>query len=295
MVDLVESLDKITTYKEYSKGYLCKCPFAPKTHAKGYDRSPSLVVWPDINFFKCYSCGQTGNIRELFLDLARLIPNPTHDELAIKWADSLWHINYKFREKRQSEKIYLDDAILEHFPPLEDFSYLFARGVGEAAIKEYDIRYDPRMDRVVFPVRDAKGLLGFVGRDIKRKGHFKYAFESTLVLGGEDKLKHERIILVEGLIDLLKAWPWANSLGIDIACCWTATVSHQHIKTLAQLDKYVYLMLDQDDAGNKGSAKFGKEYPGLATRLVWDFRNENGEIADVGDMNESQFRSFFNV
>ena len=54
-------------------------------------------------------------------------------------------------------------------------------------------------------------------------------------------------------------------------------------------------MLDQDSAGHKGAKKFAKEYPGLFTRLEWDFKNEKGEIADVGDMTESQFRSFFNV
>jgi DNA primase len=296
MVDLEESLSQITTYKEYSKGYLCKCPFAPKTHPKGYDRSPSLVVWPEINFHQCYSCGKKGRIEELFLELSRLIPNTLHDELAAKWADSLWHVHHKIKDRPKREKLYLDEDILEHFPVLEDYSYIFSRGVNSEAAKWYNLRYDPRADRVVFPVRDLTGgLLGFVGRDTQRKGHFKYFFESTFVLGGEDKLQNERIVIVEGFFDVLKAWPWAQSLGLDIACCWTATLSHEHIKTLAKLDKYVFLMLDQDSAGHKGAKKFAKEYPGLFTRLEWDFKNEKGEIADVGDMTESQFRSFFNV
>ncbi len=294
MVDLLDSLNKITTVKEYAKGYLCKCPFAPKTHSKGYDRSPSLVVWPEIGRFACYSCGRKGIIPQLFTDLAELIPNPVHDELAVKWQDSLWHVTYKLREKPKTEKVYLSEEILEHFPPLEDFSYIQSRKIDKVAAIEYDLRMDHRSNRVVFPVRDTTGgLLGFVGRHTERKEHFKYFFESSLVLGGEDKLKHERIIIVEGIFDLLKAKPWAESLGIDIACCWTASLSTHHVKTLAKLDKYVYLMLDQDSAGNNGANKFARDYPGLATRLVWDFTNDKGEVSDVGDMTEEQFRSFY--
>lgn len=31
MVDLETSLEKITTFKTFEKGYLCRCPFAKKT------------------------------------------------------------------------------------------------------------------------------------------------------------------------------------------------------------------------------------------------------------------------
>ena len=298
MVDLEECLGKITTYKTYSKGYLCRCPFASKTHAKGYDRSPSLAVWPEINFFGCYSCGVRGEIRDLFVKLAELIPTDLHKELSLKWQDSLWHIRHRLIERPESERVYLSEEILEHFPKVygEGKDYLIhQRKVDESAIEEYDIRWDDRSRRVVFPVRDKTGLLGLVGRDIDRKGHFKYFLESNSVLCGEDKLKNERIAVVEGFLDILKVWPMANQLGIDLVCCGTASLSHKHVEILAERDAFVYLMLDQDDAGNKGATKFAKVYPGLSTRLVWDFKNEKGEIADVGDMTSEQFRSFFNV
>ena len=298
MVELEDSLNKITTYKTYSKGYLCNCVFAKKTHAKGYDRSPSLVVWPEINFFQCYGCNMKGSIPELFTKLAELIPTDEHKDLALKWQDSLWHIRHKFREKVKTEQVYLDEEILDHFPEVsgEGKDYLILnRKVDEAAIVEYNIRWDDRSRRVIFPVRDKHGLLGFVGRSIDKKEHFKYFVETTNVLGGEDKFKHERIVIVEGFLDLLKCWPAANELGLDVGCCWTATMSQTHIEKLAALDSFVYVMLDQDSAGDKGAEKFAKVYPGLSTRLVWDFQNDKGEIADVGDMTSEQFRSFFNV
>jgi len=296
VVDLESSLQQITTYKQFASGYLCRCPFAPKTHPKGTDRSPSLVIWEEINRFHCYSCNQKGTINDLFTNLARIIPSPLHEKLAADWGESLWHIRSKFIERNQHETIYLDEEILEHFPPVTGpgKDYLIVdRGIDEQAIIEYDIRYDPRSNRVVFPVRDRKGLLGFVGRNIKMKEHFKYFIESTKVLGGEDKFKYERIVIVEGFLDLLKCWPWANDMGLDVGVCWTATLSDTQIRKLANLDKYVYLMLDQDGAGNKGTDKFSKVYPGLSTRLTWDFLNVKGEIADVGDMTEQQFRSFY--
>lgn len=296
MVDLETSLSKITTYKEFSGGFLCRCPFAPKTHPKKCDRSPSLVIYTDSNFFQCYSCGQKGRINELFTQLAVLIPSKIHEDLAFLWGESLWHIRSKLMERPLKEKVYLDEQILEHFPEINQAgtSYLLGRGVDKAAIREYDIRYDPRSNRVVFPVRDYTGkLLGMVGRNIEKKEHFKYFVSTTQVLGGENKLRFDRIAIVEGFIDLLKAWPWATDLGIDIACCWTAQLSHDHVKRLAMLDKYVYLMLDQDGAGNKGAREFAKVYPGLSTRLVWDHKNEKGEVADVGDMTEEQFTSFW--
>jgi len=297
MVDLEASLEKITTFKTFEKGYLCRCPFAPKTHTRSYDKSPSLVIWGEIDFYQCYSCGQRGHIKELFLDLAKLIPSNLHEELAVQWQDSLWHVRSRIKEREDYPLVKLDEGMLQFFPPVygEGKQYLLEkRGIDNSAIEHYDIRFDERSNRVVFPLRTMnKDLVGFVGRDIARKGHYKYMAETSKLLGGEDKLKYERIVVVEGFMDVLKCWPWANELGLDVVCCWTATLSRHQIKTLAKLDKFVYLMLDQDAAGNKGAAKFGKEYPGLCTRLEWDFLNSKGEVADVGDMNETQFKGCF--
>ena len=296
MVDLETSLSQITTFKTFASGYLCRCPFAPKTHPKRTDRSPSLVIWEENCYFKCYSCGKHGTINDLFTELARIIPSPLHEKLASDWGESLWHIRSKLRDRPVPETIYLDEDILEHFPPVygPGKDYLIRdRAIDERAILEYDIRYDERSKRVVFPVRDKTGLLGFVGRNIERKEHFKYFVESTKVLGGEDKFKHDRVAIVEGFMDLLKCWPWASDMGLDVGCCWTATLSETQVRKLANLDSYVYLMLDQDAAGSKGAEKFAKVYPGLSTRLAWGFTNDKGEVSDVGDMTEEQFRSFY--
>lgn len=294
-MDLEEDLRSITDVKGYSNGFLCRCPFAKVTHPRGFDRSPSLVVFPEYGFWRCYSCGMCGSVQELFTKLADTIPSDKHLRLADKWRDSMWEVRWKLREKpSNTELVELDEQILSAFPTLEDYSYLHGRGISNESIKFFDIRWDSRSKMVVFPVRNfRKRLVGFVGRSVVEKSHRKYFFESSLVLGGEDKLKYERIVVVEGFMDVLKCWPWANELGLDVVCCWTATLSRHQIKTLAKLDKFVYLMLDQDAAGNNGAAKFGKEYPGLCTRLQWDFLNSKGEVADVGDMNETQFKGFF--
>ena len=295
---LEESLTELgSTYVEYAKGYLCNCVLSPITHARGGDRNRSLAIWPEINRYQCYSCGQKGEIQELFHKLYELMPSDKTEKIAAKWDNSLWHVKNRLKQRNTKSKFYLDEEILENFLPIsgKPLDYLLDRKLDPEVIAWYDIRMNPAQDQAVFPIRDSKGLLGAIGRHIEKKQHYKYFHESTLVLGGEDRLKHSRIIVVEGWIDVLKITKWAADYDCDVVCCWTSRLSDHHIKALASWDKYVFLMLDQDKAGHTGANDFQNKYPGLSTRLNWDFKNQKNEIADCGDMTENQFRRLFDV
>jgi len=57
----------------------------------------------------------------------------------------------------KSKKHYLDESILNTF---EDFHpYMLQRKLTKEVIKEFEIKYDPKTECLVFPVRDEKGKL----------------------------------------------------------------------------------------------------------------------------------------
>lgn len=63
--DIVEIIGESVQLKKSGRSYVGLCPF----HA---DRKPSMNVSPDLQIFKCFSCGKGGNIYTFMTDFHRL-------------------------------------------------------------------------------------------------------------------------------------------------------------------------------------------------------------------------------
>ncbi len=122
--------------------------------------------------------------------------------------------------------------------------------------------YDRFRDRVMFPIRDARGrTIGFGGRTMG-DGEPKYLNSPETVLFHKGRelyglyearqaLRHiERLVVVEGYMDCVAL---ARN-GIDFACATLGTATTaEHLNRLFRLTENVYFAFDGDRAGKKAA------------------------------------------
>lgn len=125
--------------------------------------------------------------------------------------------------------------------------------------------YDTFRDRLVFPLRDASGVvIAFSGRALAKETEPKYlnspdsiVFKKHEVLYGLDKAKDkirrkDYAVLVEGQIDLVLS----HQVGVDNTVASSGTAFTQtHLERLKKLSKRIILAFDGDSAGKVAADK----------------------------------------
>jgi len=247
------------------------CPMARRFHDKGRDEHPSasvLVNDDGESYFHCFTCGIKGSLTYL----VKMVDVDSGGDFR-----SL----YSFVESREQgdrharmERIIArneEPHVRPRRPRLEDIDvwddsfakkymigfprYLLSRGVTLEVGKLFEIGYDRKQQRAVFPVRrfGDKALVGLTGRHVAggyppykdywgyKKGFFFYG-EHFLEVGG-------KIILVEGPIDLLRLW----TLGFrNVLALSGATLTPQRAERLEDWGLPLYVALDSGKAGRIG-------------------------------------------
>lgn len=258
---------------------LIPCPLAPWFHDSGDDSHPSLSIKVNTapSLFKCFACKESGKIWSLVESFAGLVKSDELKKLALKLIDSDEPSLDLMLEQAaegieewvypvEEEKVFnISEAVLrtERFPEVEKcpeaVAYLKNRSIHYFVAKLYDLRYDPSMERIVFPVRDSSNkLTGAVGRTIvddPKRYHNYFGFEASKNLGGIHYLiDRPNIIVVEGFFDLLNMKYHAGGFA-DIVCVFKSELSPIQIDLLLRIDKTIYIGFDNDSAGNKGYTK----------------------------------------
>lgn len=142
---------------------------------------------------------------------------------------------------------------------------------------------------------------GIIMRGIKEKAFANYGFKkgSLYGLGNLDKdFKYgDLIVLVEGAIDsdVCRLFLTKNCLSV-----MTSSVTRSQLQVLSCLTDKVLLLLDNDEAGNKGeeSSKKKLESAGIMTyRISKDYRIKDlGDLLDMkrnGDPNADQIINYY--
>ena len=120
-------------------------------------------------------------------------------------------------------------------------------------------------NRITFPIFDIMGnVVGFSARVLKSEDSPKYlnsaehkAFEKSKILYGLNFAKngikeHQKIIIVEWQMDVLglaKLW-----IPIGVATSWTS-LTDEHVKILKRYTENIYLMFDNDNAGQQATQR----------------------------------------
>lgn len=203
----------------------------------------------------CFACGFKGD----FIKFVAECFDKSYD-----WAETWLLENYDTVESGEiielepiilskPKKQYMDEEVLKEF---EDFHpYMLKRKLTKEVIKEFEVKYDPKTECLVFPVRDEKGKLWMLTR--------RSVVDKTFIIDKEKKkpvyllyyLKQHNIkqaFVVESQINALTLW--THHLP---AIALFGTGSDYQYELLNKSGIRVYnLLFDGDPAGDKGIHNF---------------------------------------
>lgn len=282
---LEDIVERYLSLKEtgYSKKTLVGlCPF----HA---DRHPSLHINVKDQYYKCFACGEGGDLFKFVQKMEGCDFREALKKLAgwygLSDTDDWQTVKYPPVRRKQSTKpvelinpIYVDNllrnhqmvlGLLEEYVPdneiLRDTYKTFEVGVTSSFLP-YD--YNDLCNRLIFPIRNEHGdLVAFAGRyqgDTKGSEIRKYVnspdspiYHKSKILYGlyqaQEAIKqHKFVYITEGYKDVLAMH--AAGFRNTIAICGTA-LSEDHAELLGRYTRYAIVMLDGDEAGQTNGLK----------------------------------------
>jgi hypothetical protein len=136
-------------------------------------------------------------------------------------------------------------------------AYLLRRGVSEQTAVKLELRYDQSQERVLFPVRRGEGLYGFSGRAIYEGASIRVKDYLGLqkrhfVLGEHLWQAGKPLVIVEGLFAYAHLHEIGCSDNYNIGALLGSSMTQHKAACVKSLDETVYLLLDNDPAGEVG-------------------------------------------
>jgi DNA primase len=195
-LDVVDVISNYVELRKNGANYKCNCPF----HSED---SPSFVVSPVKQIYKCFGCGVGGDSIKFVMEYEKLSYPEAIEKLA---SDFNFTLEYSDNHAKPFDTKVMDDLhtwykkLLDQHPVAKN--YLLERGVYESSIEKFGIAYAPAsqdtlnfltsthanmneavelgvvgfdsgrhfarfIERVMFPIHSQSGkLVGFGGRTI---------------------------------------------------------------------------------------------------------------------------------
>jgi DNA primase len=265
-VDLLEYASHTVDFVKHSGAtHYAVCPF----HC---EKTASLAVQSDDNFFHCFGCGRSGNIytwiqltEHLTFDQAvQKVANITNSDIndyveseSMSFYKLLNRLNNKKRTMVERTILNIDTDYNQKYKNEIPQEWL-DEGISTETMKKYEIRIDPYSNRIVYPVRDANfQMIGVKGRtrfkDYKELGIMKYMnynklkildYFTGMMQAADDVKKSGEIIIVEGLKSVMKLDQWGFH---NVVSAETSTLNEYQIELLIKMQvKNVVIAFDKD-------------------------------------------------
>lgn len=256
---------------------LIQCPF----HAGGQEKTPSCSVSTTKPVFFCHACPESGHITWLLRNLGlsreaarRAVSDAGLDQPRQSAADT---VVQQFRGNPFRGEFVLDDDMLDVYRqaprPLLD------AGFKMSTLRHHEVGFDVENLRMTFPLRNIYGeLVGVSGRAVvegqeprykiyrkelidRKEFHVPANYSMDSVKGAilwhghiarpfVYDMDDEALIITEGF----KASMWVYQAGYQTSVALVgAYLSDLHAELIAQATKYVFLFLDNNEAGLKGT------------------------------------------
>jgi DNA primase len=142
-LDIVNVIEKYVKLKRTGKNYSGLCPFHN-------EKTPSFIVSPDLQRYKCFGCEQTGDIFNFLQEIESIDFPEALEKLAKDAGVELKKTSYNSKYKILEEINY--KATKYYFNQLKEskkaLKYLKERGFNNQSIKEFGIGYAPRNPRL---------------------------------------------------------------------------------------------------------------------------------------------------
>lgn len=235
------------------------------------DKTPSLSINAKDNYFYCFSCGKTGSIINWLMVFENMKYQDAIEKTArlsgtnlstLQQCDCM-AIYRDMKRKRNKDKkdcenrqILSDDEI-NKFKDEIPHEWI-DEGISPDVMRLFDIKVDPKHNRIVYPIRDNNlQLIGFKGRtrfsnykDLKISKYMNYnKIHTTDFFVGmkenrESILRHKSVIIVEGIKSVMKLYDW----GYDYClAAETSTLNDSQIDILLQMKlKDIIIGFDSD-------------------------------------------------
>lgn len=210
-----------------------------------HDRHASWSINTDSGAFQCFSCGWSGNLAHLYLDLTGSIPPDIHmmvQRAAIETVSQQPAFTSVPNEDESEEWV-----PAEHVAVPENM--LRGRRLQPDSASALGVLWEPVAHCWFTPIVDESGTL--IGGQYKQQGVFLNVpadvEKSTCLFGLHQAMGHPTVGVVESPLDVVRL----HGLGIPAVSTFGSMVSDEQVGLLARYFKRVVLMGDNDSAGEK--------------------------------------------
>ncbi len=271
-----------------SKEVSAYCPFHVAKHLSGR----SFGISRETGLWNCFACHETGNLRTFLQAIGA-----SHQQMDTQYK----HLLEEAARAAPKRLDPLRPNILSRDPLPESLLGIFhaiplaleREGFTERTLAKFDVGFDTHHMRITYPLRDMMGrLVGISGRAVNYDHNtLRYklydreyvvwglperlgaAAERKAVLWNADRLfpslrdvLYPPVVVVEGF----KACMWLDQAGVkNVVALLGSYMSEEQQWILEVMGAQVYLMLDNNEAGQKGTEHIGKRLAkGLDVRVV---------------------------
>jgi len=174
-IDIVQLIEKYVKLKQTGKNFSGLCPFHK-------EKTPSFIVSSDIQRYKCFGCGRSGDIFNFVQDIENIDFVEALEKLAKTAGVELKKSspNTKFKEIKEVNYIatkYYYNQLLKS--PIA-LSYVLKRGINKEYIKKFALGYAPKYPKLISEIKKSgnysKKVLLESGLFIEKNGILKEKF-----------------------------------------------------------------------------------------------------------------------
>ncbi len=271
----------ISEFKTQGEEYLCDCIFCG-------DKKGNLQINFDKKVYHCWVCDNKGSLTKMISDIRGITRKEANELFSLDTINVDYELDYidKFFASVVRQKY-----IYKHYMNFTaDKLWYKERGINVHSVKRYSLGFDDYTNRLVIPIRDINGkCVGLTRRSIFASQKPKYLHTTGLpkseLLYGWNEIDHEQkfITIVEGNIDCIKL----NQISdMNVVALMGTSISELQVQMISNNFSSVMLMLDHDEAGEKGT----KELIVRLEHKMEVFRVEY-DTQDPGDMkNKNQIK-----
>lgn len=270
----------VTVEKEAESEYIVFCPF----HSN--HRTPAGEINKYSGLFFCFSCGKTADLIELVMHFS----NRTYFE-SVRFiksreveTDILSEVNSKLIEKEEWTQF--DNSIVERLHGQALVSerakeYFIKRKITKESVIKFKLGYSENQDMISVPVFNHEGLcVGFVARSVEGKD-FKNTPKlpkSKLLFNLNNIKTASKVYIVESSFDAIRL----DQVGMPAVATLGANISSKQIELLEKYFNDIFLIADNDEAGEKMKSRLKDSLGSNVTCIKLD-----SKYKDIGDMEDS--------
>tara|TARA_B100000575_G_scaffold294611_1_gene312184 strand:+ start:9642 stop:11744 length:2103 start_codon:yes stop_codon:yes gene_type:complete len=175
-VDIVEVVSDYVKLKRSGSGFIGLCPYHN-------EKSPSFHVNPRLGIFKCFGCGESGDVFKFIMDQGGLNFNEALRTLADRYGvylpqEQSTHEEKVFEQEKEGilyalkfAGVFFYRSLIELEEAQKARSYLEQRGYGADIIKKFGIGYAPSSGQALLDAAEEAGieLAYLLGGDLAKK------------------------------------------------------------------------------------------------------------------------------